>query len=107
MREMDEFHKSVNNPSVMQEAQKLIHGDRERDYAPPAKSFFAIANYWTTYLESRGFIANNQPGLTSTDVANMMILLKIARTMGGTYKRDTYVDICGYAGCAERIEEGK
>ena len=34
----------------------------------------------------------------------MMILMKIARNMGGVYKQDNWIDIAGYAVCGAEVQ---
>ena len=41
---------------------------------------------------------------TASDVANMMILLKIARGANGKPKADTWIDIAGYAACGGELQ---
>ena len=79
--------------NVLKEAERLIFGDREDTYGDPSESFARIANLWTAYTGK---------SLDSQDVANMMILLKVSRAKG-VYHRDSFVDIAGYAGLAERL----
>lgn len=54
-----------------------------------------IAALWNAYLDHA-----EGDCLTARDVAQMMILLKIARSMGGAGNRDHYVDMAGYAAVA-------
>lgn len=85
---------------VLSDANEAIHGDRNTHYGTPMENFERIARYWTIYLANRR-LKEIGPG----DVANMMILLKIARGMN-VPTRDTYVDIAGYAACGwETMEE--
>lgn len=78
--------------TVLGEAAKLVDGgEREEQYGPPEESFARIADLWSSY-KGQEFAAS--------DVAVMMMLLKIAR---GVHKRDSLVDIVGYARCLERI----
>ena len=42
---------------------------------------------------------------TASDVANMMILLKIARGAIGKPKADNWIDIAGYAACGGELQE--
>lgn len=97
--------------TVLEEAQRHIYGDRQEDYGPPTESFESIAGLWTAYLEAIKFKAVTVDGegqtLSAVDVAHLMILMKVSRNTTGGYKRDNAVDIAGYAGCLERIEEGK
>lgn len=80
--------------NVLEEANNLINGDRQRDYGSALECHAAIADLWSAYLDIE---------LDALDVAKMMILLKVARSRD-TFKRDSFVDIAGYAGIAERIQ---
>jgi hypothetical protein len=54
---------------------------------------------WRTYIshvEERPYDSSILPH----DVANMMILVKIARSMYGDYHEDNFVDAAGYAALA-------
>jgi len=86
--------------TLLQEADAIINGERQKDYGPPAESFGRIARLWSDYLDQE---------LTALDVANLMILLKVSRAKTGGFHRDSYVDCAGYAGAAELImkEQGK
>ena len=92
---------SANPLNVLQEADLLTAGDRQRDYDHPFANHQRIAALWNTYLECR---KDPLAKLTPEDVATMMILLKIARQVF-TPKRDNLTDICGYARCMERIQD--
>jgi hypothetical protein len=78
---------------VLAEAYELINGERAQTYGDCHESFDRIAALWTAYLDTV---------LTGMDVANLMVLLKVSRTKG-TFHRDSYVDICGYAALAEKL----
>ncbi|QFG10422.1 phosphofructokinase [Mycobacterium phage Anthony] len=79
--------------TVLQEAERLINGDRQDTYGSASESFGRIAGLWSEYTGKK---------LTDLDVANMMVLLKVSRTKG-QFHRDSYVDIGGYAALAERL----
>lgn len=78
--------------NILEEAQKIVDGDRREDYGDMQESFNRISRLWSAYT---GLI------LTANDVANMMILLKVSRNKN--YHRDSILDIAGYAYCAEKI----
>lgn len=80
--------------SVLQEAQRIIHGQRRQDYGGPLDSFERIGKLWAPILGV---------DVTAEQVALCMIGLKIARAMQG-FHRDSIVDIAGYAGCIELIQ---
>jgi hypothetical protein len=82
--------------TILEEAQRLIHGERNKNYGHPRTNFRDISALFSAYLGIP---------ITDLDVANLMILVKVARQKGSEYKRDNYTDIAGYAGCAERIYE--
>lgn len=58
-------------------------------------SFSEIADLWATYLDA---------DVDESDVANMMVLLKVARNANGVYEADNYTDIAGYAYWGDRKE---
>jgi hypothetical protein len=92
--------KAPQEESVLQEAERLIHGDRQQSYGAAHKSFNRIAKLWTAYLEEK--LAHGGP-ITPKDVASMMILMKVSRSVTSN-KRDNWVDIAGYSGLAADIE---
>ena len=86
--------------SVLQEAHKIIYGDREKTYGHPSKNLKTIAIMWNAYMDSVG-----ERKLNAQDVAVMMILLKSARLANDPSHRDSVVDICGYAALIERCKD--
>lgn len=82
--------------SILLEANKLINGARQQHYGDQYTNFGDIAALWSAYLDHP---------ISRLDVANLMILLKLARTKRQGYHRDSYVDIGGYAGCAEKVND--
>lgn len=89
---------------ILEEAHEIIYGEREQTYGNPGKNLQAIADYWNTYLYSKG-VANFD--LTYDDVCNMMVLLKVARLGNTPLHRDSMVDACGYLALADRVKESK
>lgn len=89
--------------SILQEAERIINGDRAEQYGDPKVMFERIAEFWTSYLYPF------TEALTPVDVANMMVLLKISRSKAavdrGEYHRDDHVDISGYAGLTEKLAD--
>ena len=88
--------------SILQEAEGLINGDRERDYGHPKKNLNDISAFWSTYLVAKHGIPVT---LSATDVCNLMTLLKIARGVNGPFKRDTIVDSAAYQGLIGRLHD--
>ena len=85
--------------TVLEEAEGLVNGDRRGDYGPPEESFDMIGGFWATYLGVE---------ITRDDVAQMMVLLKLARSRsaiarGNRPQRDSIVDASGYLRCIEMM----
>lgn len=100
-----ESPESVDSPpkpvrlQVVNEGGSLIVGDRQNDYGTPQENFQRIADYWNIHLASQ----LSSP-ISPRQVAELMALLKLARTIKSP-KRDSYVDIIGYAGIAAELAE--
>lgn len=75
---------------VLVEALDIVTGARNKAYGSAEDNFQNIANLWNAYLKTT---------LTTVDVANMMVLLKVARLKHSPDHRDSWVDIAGYAAC--------
>lgn len=89
----------VTRDEILNTAMSLISGDRHDDYGDAKDSFESIARLWTAYLNV---------AVSPMDVANMMMLLKMSRSLTSPDKADTWVDICGYAALAgEMMTDGK
>lgn len=80
---------------ALREAANLITGDRQNDYGPPEVNFQRIADIWKILLGVE---------FTPSQVALAMLGLKLARAAQG-YKRDTYVDVAGYAALLIELAE--
>jgi hypothetical protein len=88
---------------ILREAETLITGDRNVAYGPPTENLKNIGELWTVRLRHK--LQDGETSLPS-DVADFMILMKVARNVADT-KRDSYVDIAGYAGCAWECVENQ
>ena len=74
--------------NVLEEANSIIYGDREKDYGTVTDNFTCIAIGWEQILK-----VNDSP----EQVGLCMAWLKIARECNG-HKKDNIVDLAGYAG---------
>ena len=81
--------------TILEEAQDLVCGDRQQSYGSAAESFERIAKMWSAYKGVE---------VTSKDVASMMILMKVSRSVTSS-KRDNWVDVAGYAELGSQLEE--
>jgi hypothetical protein len=85
--------------TILEEANRIINGQRRVDYGPVEESFIDIAQRWTVELGKK----LNEP-LTPFDVVHLMAQMKLSRAKNG-FHRDSYVDICGYAGLTEKLQD--
>jgi len=83
---------------VLREAAEVVY-ERPDTHGRPEDSFRKIAGLWNAYM---GF---DEPYFDAEDVANMMILLKVARNSEGHYHKDNYVDIAGYSECGAKLND--
>ncbi|HYE38167.1 DUF6378 domain-containing protein [Methylocaldum sp.] len=88
-------------PSVFEEADTIVNGDREQTYGHPAKNLHATALMWKAHIEAKyGIVVP----LDAFDVAWMMANLKQCRQMH-MHKRDNLVDAIGYIGLEQKIRD--
>jgi len=85
----------MTRSDILSKADQCVNGQREEDYGTPEDSFQDIADLWTSYVGLYEF--------SPCDVANMLILMKIARSRNGFKHADNWIDIAGYAACAGEI----
>ena len=78
----------------LEEASRLVGGDRQKDYGDKVQNHKNIARLWSAYLDVP---------ITTENVAIMMCLLKIARTKLGVTSKDTYIDMSAYSAIAGEI----
>ena len=67
---------------------KIVSGDREEIYGPPADNLGDIAKYWSIFTRTE---------LTADDVCSMLEIQKISRRRQTPGYMDNYVDAAGYA----------
>ena len=82
----------MNRSELLDKAKEIVNGARQENYGSPEKNFANIALYWSVYLSR---------DIKPTDVALMMVLMKLARLENKPDHEDSWIDIAGYAanGC--------
>lgn len=80
---------------MLDEARKLITGDRNNSYGPPTQDFQKSAEAATAY----GYRGPGGREIVPHDIAILVMLVKLSRLTWTPGKRDHWVDIAGYAGC--------
>ena len=79
------------DPALASEAVATMMGPRMTTHGDPAVTLGRIAKMWSGYIGT---------DISAADVAQMMVLVKIARTRGG-YDRDHFLDAIAYTLLAE------
>ncbi len=82
--------------SALQEAQRLVHGDRGVAYGHPIDDYTRTGRMWGAIL--------GLPDIDPRVCCLMMAAVKISREVNAP-KRDNRVDLAGYAQCAQMVAE--
>jgi hypothetical protein len=84
---------------VLSQARELICNDRARTHGDAGVNLTRIANFWGEFLDV---------GISASEAAKMMALLKIARDMSNPDNDDNMIDAIGYLALAyEQRKEGR
>ena len=95
--------KASKKMNVLQTAESLIYGDRQKQYGNARENFTDIATGWANIVGIQ---------VSPEQVALMMAWLKICRITAGLKRgepahTDSIVDLAGYAGCIEKIQNNE
>jgi hypothetical protein len=92
-------------------AEKVLTGaldqvkSKSKEHGDTTNSFQMMGEFWTTYVRHTS-VARAHLAIQAKDVAQMMVLLKIARTAYGK-SGDNHVDEAGYAALAALLDPPK
>jgi hypothetical protein len=79
----------------LEEAGRIVAGDRDAQYGGPEDNFLRIAKIWSVIL---GIEINEE------DVAMMMVGVKVARYANKSgFQPDTWIDVAGYGACGYEV----
>jgi hypothetical protein len=107
---------------ILHEAANIVGGNRQQTHGDKERSFQIIADFWNHFIFGRKEVKVIYFNLEDSDkpeayykfpvleprhVAQMMELLKIARSIQGTPHRDHFVDAAGYAALAGELVLGE
>ena len=79
--------------TVLQEAQRLVYGDRQQAYGHPLDDFTRTAQMWSAILDC---------DVTAEQVGLCMCAVKISRQCNKP-KRDNMTDLAGYAATVQMV----
>lgn len=84
-------------PSILLEADRLVHGPRQASYGRPLGDFTRTGKLWGALLQ----IGRD---VTPQEVGICMAALKLSREVN-KHKSDNLVDCCGYAATVQMVNE--
>lgn len=102
-RQMSALPSRKTAADILTEVAALVAGDRNTTHGSKEKNFRSSADLWNAYLQ-------NRPGgagapVSPSDVALMLLLVKVSRSISGTPFPDHYADMAGYAAIAGELEQ--
>lgn len=86
----------IGTETILQEAQRLVHGNRQALYGHPIEDYTRTGRIWGAIL--------GIPDIDPRIACLMMAAVKISREVNKP-KRDNRVDLAGYAECADMVAE--
>ena len=90
----------MNTTEILQKTEKLVNDSRAKTHGDKIKNHENIARLWSSYLQNKTQLSIV---LSPEDVAQLMTLLKIARSQAGEHNIDDYIDGVGYQAIAGEI----
>lgn len=94
----------MKKAELLKEALGIVE-KRGLAYGKPENNFKRIAGLWELYVNQRESHTNVFISITETDVAAMMVLMKVARLMEKPDHLDSWLDIAGYAACGAEVSQ--
>ena len=90
----------MKSTDILYKTKSLLSEDREKFHGNKIINHENIARLWTGYIQNKFKLAVI---ILPEDVANLMALLKIARTQQGGFNLDDYIDASAYSAIAGEI----
>lgn len=97
---IDKVFNLTNRSTILDQAKTLINGDRAQQYGDARDTHKRIAQMWNAVV----------PGcndISVTDVALMMVCVKVIRATRTPSKADSWIDIAGYAALGAEFASAK
>lgn len=89
--------------AILEEAERIVSQDRNKEYGGPENSFSLIAKLWEPVIRARCVPDGTYVRMDETTVALLMALLKIARASVNPGHIDSWIDLAGYAACGGEL----
>ena len=94
--------KQLEKKGLLQRAHETITGPRQADYGDKLQNFSQIAMLFQGTLATKLLPDST---ITAEDVALLMMQVKIARLAKSPDHKDSILDVAGYAGCYDLLQE--
>ena len=88
-----------DHKSILEEAQGLVHGDRNNDYGNPWEDYARTVDIFKVLMGEKKI-----SDMTALDGIMFMVCVKLSREVNAP-GRDNLVDLAGYAECYEWSKE--
>lgn len=95
---LEQIAEAGDSEKMLEEALRIVYGQRQKDYGDALSNHTKIAEFWTAVIGIP---------ITPQQVVMCMIGLKLARLTNAPNHRDSWVDIAGYVGVADKMERGE
>lgn len=92
----------MNRTELLETANKIVNGARQKNYGSPENCFQTIADFWNVYWSH-----TKNHVVSPKDVAAMMILMKVSRLCNDINHEDSWIDIAGYAANGVEVSDGR
>ena len=99
----DKMDSTPDRAWLLRKAEKIVCGERNKDYGEPVENMKRTAAMFSAYLGDRR-------ELDSTDIAAFGIILKLGRLSHDRGSADSWLDVAGYAAIgfeASEVEKSK
>ena len=93
-----EVSKEMKSEKILDEAKRLTHTDRQKNYGSPYVNHKRIADLWSVYLETE---------ITPSQVAWCLCLVKIARLIETPDHLDSIIDLAAYTAIYGEINDSE
>ena len=100
---MDKRKNQSKRVEILNLAAHLTSGDRQKQYGDLRLNHENIARLWSAFLFNLDQSGADVFNLHPANVAQMMVLLKLARELSGDFNEDDYVDSAAYAAIAGEL----
>ena len=93
----------MTKEEILKKAKDLISGDRNETHGDAFQNHAEIAEFWNIFLDGK---LKPMASISASDVAIMMILLKVSRSnQGKKFNLDNFIDMAGYSAIAGEIND--